>query len=138
MVSELPAITDAVNPARLSLPTREKRSVRTEFEALPDIGLTIRKGRISEGIPKISVIGDKSLDRSSPAPDEVNIEAAVHIRMRLGRRLVAVLIPDSAPDIKLSNKLFPENKKRSEQRQIIQGIISSVNFINYSLLFFHS
>jgi len=138
MVSELPAITEAVNPARLSLPTRENRSVRTEFEALPDIGLTIRKGRISEGILRISVIGDKIRERSSPAPDEVNIEAAVHIRTRLGRRFTAVLMPDSAPDIKFSNKLFLENKKRIEQKQIIHGIIRSVNFIRQSLSFFHS
>ena len=130
MVSELPAITDAVKPARLSLPTLLKSSVSTEFEALPDIGRTIKKGRIFSGMRKSFVIGEKRFASISPAPEAVNMEAAVHIKTSPGKSETDVLIPDTAPIVKLSVKPFFEISNSIAVRQRIAGTIEALsNFI---------
>ncbi|MCI9365521.1 MAG: hypothetical protein HFJ54_02665 [Clostridia bacterium] len=85
-------------------------SSATAVEALPDIGRTKTRGRISDGIFKKLSIGLSKLVRRSRIPEDLNAEIARNNAISVGKIFVTVFIPSLQPTKKLSNTFtFSEN-----------------------------
>ncbi len=99
-VSELPKITDAHNPAKLSAPTLERSDVYAAVEALPEKGRVISNGKSSDGIPMRSAIGARMRESISTVPDALSMATATINAVKVGNKRTAVPSPSIAPSAK--------------------------------------
>lgn len=106
VVSVEPIIVEAINPIKESTPYLVIMSVATAIEALPEIGLKIARGKISEGILKIIRIGLIRLVIASMIPDSLKTLIERNSPKRVGKILYIIFIPSFAPSKKLSKTLF--------------------------------
>lgn len=134
-VSELPIITDAQSAGKLSAPYRSTSSINVAFDALPETGRVISRGRSSDGIPILSPIGDNIPTSQSTAPDAFSIEMATINATIVGRRLKHVIAPSFAPDRNPSKYFFFGISESNATAIIISGIMTADIVM---LMFFHA
>ena len=82
----------------------------TAVDALPDIGRTSIRGRISDGILNKLSIGERILDNKSKIPEFLRALIAKNRPTSVGKIFITVLIPSLQPTKKLS-KTFIFAKK---------------------------
>ena len=82
---------------RLSAPKDARISERSAILPLPDSGRMSAKGIISGGIFKKVVIGERSVQNASIAPDSLSIADRESMATRGGNMEMTVFIPFSAP-----------------------------------------
>lgn len=85
----------------LSGPKPKTSSDKSPIEPPPDIGRIMARGRISDGILKKDVIGDRIDEIKSIAPDDFSIAETDKIATSAGKMEITVLIPSSTPSINL-------------------------------------
>lgn len=83
-------MTDAQSPAKLSAPTRSKRSTKEAVDALPEKGRVSKSGKISAGTPIALTRGERRWESNATAPDAFNIETPTISAQSVGRSCIAV------------------------------------------------
>lgn len=123
IVSVEPKSTDAAKPENPSAPDDEKSSFTVAVAPLPDIGLIIITGIISEGMPKRDKSGVAAVHTASSAPEADSILTATTRRRRVGNTDSIVLRPS----------LQPVRKSEKRSSFDIAGIIAHTVIINGSI-----
>ena len=96
-VSELPKITEAHSPEKLSAPTFPNKLSRAAVEALPEKGRVRSRGKMSVGIPIVSARGASRREISATAPDALSMAMATIRAQSVGNSRTAVSSPSRAP-----------------------------------------
>ena len=129
---------ERIYPICVSGPYFFSPSDKSARDALPDIGLSIAKGKTSFGIINMLVNGFSKFEKSSIHPDAVKIFIATINPMITGTILTTTDNPSLAPFINSSNTFIPFNTPYIIIKKTIRGSIDLdiISTITTSISFF--
>ena len=115
-------MTEAQSETKLSGPYSDKSALKVAFDALPEKGRVISKGKSSAGRPIFDKAGASRSESAFAAPDAVNIFTPTTMATSVGKRESALSIPSFAPAVKSSKYGFFEKSIRIAAANTASGI----------------